>query len=142
MDTPWQIVVASSNLEGRRRITTVLVRLGFDPICVSSVSQCREVLAKEQINLIFCDRFLSDGNYDDIVAASHTTESRPFVVLACRHNNSEYRKAIGSGVFEVISEACHPSEVEWMVIRANRDHDTGLEHALFPAQRKASQSGK
>jgi len=122
MDTSWQIVVASSNLEGRRRITTVLRQLGLDPICLSSVSQCRELLGKEQVNLIFCDRVLPDGDYDDIVAASHATEGRPPVVLACRHNNSEYLKAIGSGVFGVITEACHPSDVEWMMIKAKRDY--------------------
>lgn len=122
MDTSWQIVVASSNLENRRRITTVLMQLGLDPIRLSSVSQCREVLAKEQINLLFCDRVLSDGDYDDIVAASHATEGRPPVVLVCHHNNIEYQKAIGSGVFGVITEACHPSDVEWMMIQAKRDY--------------------
>lgn len=133
METTWQIMVASSELEDRRRITEVLMRLGLDPICVTSVAQCRELLTKEQIHLIFCERFLPDGDYSDIVAASQDSPSQPFVVLACHHNVSEYRKAITRGVFEVISEKCHPSEVEWMVIRTKRDYDKRMQARLGPS---------
>ena len=111
-----------SNQEHRRRITTVVMELGQDPIRASSVSQCRELLAKERIDLIFCDRLLSDGDYNDVLAACHAIESRPSVVLVCRHDNIEYQKAIRSGVFGVIAETCHRSDVEWMVIQAKRDY--------------------
>lgn len=122
MDTSWQIAVASSNPEHRRRITRVLTALGLDPISLCSVGQCRELLAQQHVNLIFCDRILADGRYDDIVAASEATEGRPLVVLACRCDTSEYPKRIDSAVFGVISEACHPCDVEWMMIRAQREY--------------------
>ena len=120
MDICWQIAVVSSDAEHRRRITTALMRLGIDPVCVSGVSQCRELLSEQQFNLIFCDRVFFDGDYEDILAASHAAAWHPFVVLACRHNHIEYEKALSSGIFGVITEACHPYDVESMVIQTKR----------------------
>jgi hypothetical protein len=61
MSEPLQVVAAFGSLESRRYLATILVNLGIDPICISSLAQCRELLSKEDIDLIFCDRFLSDG---------------------------------------------------------------------------------
>jgi DNA-binding NtrC family response regulator len=120
MSEPLQIVVAFGSLESRRHVTTILVNLGLDPICISSVVQCRELLSKEDIDLIFCDRFLSDGDYCDVLSATHSGKSQPFVVLACQHNNSDYQQAIAQGVFAVTTAPCHPTDVEWMLIQAKR----------------------
>jgi DNA-binding NtrC family response regulator len=121
MSIPWQVVVASSDLENRRTLVSILVRLGLDPFCVSSVGQCREILAKEIVGLIFSDPYLHDGEYRDILAASNPIYGLPYLVLTCRHTHSEYREAIGTGVFDVITAPCRPTDVEWMVIQARRD---------------------
>ena len=120
MSEPLQIVVAFGSLESRRHLATILVKLGLDPICISSVAQCRELLSKEDIDLIFCDRFLSDGDYADVLSVSHGGKTEPHVVLACHHNNSDYQQAIAQGVFGVITAPCRPTDVEWMLIQAKR----------------------
>ena len=48
-----QIVVASPDMEGRRSLATILTRLGLDPICISTVSECRVMLAKENVDWCF-----------------------------------------------------------------------------------------
>jgi len=81
MNVLSQIVVASADLESRRSLATILTRLGLDPICNSTVRECRVMLAKEYVGLVFCDRDLADGDYRDILAASRSTKRQPSVVL-------------------------------------------------------------
>src|ERR1700675_600146 len=121
MNVLSQIVVASPDMESRRGLATILTRLGFDPICTSTVSECRVMLAKENVGLVFCNRDLADGNYRDILAASRATKRQPGVVLTCQHINSdEYHEAIEFGVLGVTTAPYRPTDVEWMVIQARR----------------------
>jgi DNA-binding NtrC family response regulator len=133
MSIPWQVLVASSDLENRRTLAAILQRLSLDPFCVSSVLQCREVLEKESVGLVFSDPFLCDGDYRDVLAASKSAYGQPYLVLTCRHTHSEYREAIGIGVFDVITAPCRPTDVEWMVIQARRDDQKRLKPAPEPA---------
>src|SRR5271163_4570199 len=114
MNVLSQIVVASPDMESRRSLATILTRLGLDPICISTVSECRVMLAQENVGLVFCDRDLADGNYRDILAASLATRGEPSVVLTGQHRNSnEYQEAIGFGVFGVTATPYQPTDVEW-----------------------------
>ena len=123
METTWEILVASPDLEMRRSIVTILTRLGVDAICASTVEQCREVLAKNYVGLVFSDRHFPDGTYLDLLApAGSTPGEKPRIVLTTYCiDPAEYHTARLSGVFEVISSPCHSTAVEWMVIQAMRD---------------------
>ena len=147
MPVSLQVVVASRDLERRQNIATILVNLGLDPICISSVAQCRELLSKEHVDVIFCDRFLADGDYCDIVTVSRFSRSQPHLVLACHHNNADYQQATAQGVFGVITAPCRPTDVEWMLIQAKRkerqrDHSELNWGAteLLPARKASSKS--
>jgi DNA-binding NtrC family response regulator len=121
MNVLSQIVVASSDMENRRSLATILMRLGLDPVCISTVSECRVMLAEETVGLVFCDRDLTDGNYRDILAASQATKRQPGVVLTGqRPNCDENHEAISFGVFGVTATPSHPTDVEWMIIQARR----------------------
>jgi DNA-binding NtrC family response regulator len=80
MNVLSQIVVASSDMESRRSLAAILTRLGLEPICISTVSECRMRLAEETVGLVFCDRNLADGNYLAILAASRSTRRQPSIV--------------------------------------------------------------
>ena len=120
MSVPLQVVVASRSLEQRPDVATIVQNLGLDPICLSSVTQCRELLSKEGIDLIFCDRFLSDGDYCDVLSASRSSKTQPYLVLTSHHINTDYQQAIAQGVFDVITMPCRATDVEWMLIQAKR----------------------
>ncbi len=121
MNVLSRIVVASSDMESRRSLAAILTRLGLEPICISTVSECRMMLAEETVGLVFCDRNLADGNYLAILAASRSTRRQPSIVLSGRHGNSEENhEAISSGIFGVTTTPYHPTDVEWMVIQARR----------------------
>jgi len=117
-----QIVVASSDLENRRALTSILTRQGFDPISISSFAECRELIEKEAVGLLFCDQHLADGDYRDVLNASRTSTGRVHVVVISKHANwDEYLEAMRLGAFDVIASPCRPTDVEWMVIQARRD---------------------
>lgn len=122
MNLPWQIVVASSDLEGRRGLTSILNRQGLDPISISSFAECRELIEKDQVGLVFCDRHLADGDYRDILNLSRTATGKVRVVVTSKHADwDEYLEAMRLGAFDVIASPCRPTDVEWMVIQAKRD---------------------
>lgn len=122
MDTPWQIVVASSDLESRRALLQILTRQGLDPIGASNVAECKEVLQKEKVGLIFCDPHLTDGSYQDLLDVARSCTSNARTVVTSRHANwDEYLEAMRLGAFDVIASPCRPTDVEWMVIQAKRD---------------------
>jgi DNA-binding NtrC family response regulator len=113
MNVISHIVVASPDMESRRNLATILTRLGLDPICISTVSECRMMLAKENVRLVFCDRDLADGNYRDILAASRATRRQPGVILIGQRGNcDENHEAIGFGAFGVTVTPYHPTDVE------------------------------
>lgn len=122
MDTSWQIVVASSDLESRRALMQILTRQGLDPIGASNLAECREVLQRERVGLIFSDPHLADGSYQDLLDVTRSCLSKARIVVTSKHANwDEYLEAMRLGAFDVIGSPCRPTDVEWMVIQAKRE---------------------
>jgi DNA-binding NtrC family response regulator len=138
MDTPWQILIASSNLESRRALVQILTRQGLDPIGASNVAECREVLQKERVGLIFCDPLLADGSYRDLLEIARSGVDKARIVVTSKHANwDEYLEAMRCGAFDVISSPCRPTDVEWMVIQAKRE-TRNQSRTFMPSQVSAS----
>jgi DNA-binding NtrC family response regulator len=122
MTTPWEVVVVSSDLESRRNLSSILTRQGIDPICTSTLRECREVLSQKNVGIVFCDSHVSDGNYKEFLGGYRSRAERPRVVVTSRHSEwDEFKEAIRFGAFDVIGMPCRPTDVEWMIIQARRD---------------------
>lgn len=124
MIVQWQILVASPDLETRRQTARILVKQGYDPIYAATVNQCREILAKQDIALVFCERQFADGDYRDILAIPvyGAQSKRPRVVLMSDlMKREQYQEARRSGVFDILSLPCRPTNIEWTIILAKRD---------------------
>ncbi|HVB56531.1 MAG TPA: response regulator [Candidatus Acidoferrales bacterium] len=135
MTVPWEILIVSSDLEGRRALTTILNRLGIDPICAATIEESLELLSKEAIGVVFCDQYLADGNYRNLLAASHRLTSRMRMVVISRQGNwDEYLEAMRQGAFDLIASPCRPTDVEWMVIQAKRDERNRRSEAASTAE--------
>jgi len=131
MNIPWDILVASSDLEGRRALSNILDKLGVDPLTSSSVRECKELIASERVGLIFCDRLLADGNCNDLLNASRggRTKTR-VVVMSSTADWDEFLEAMRLGAFDVIASPCRATDVEWMIIQALRYERTEARVAL------------
>jgi DNA-binding NtrC family response regulator len=134
--SPWEVVVVSSNLENRQDVAGMLFRLGIDPICLSSVDQCRNLRSRKDIGLVFCDRHVKDGDYRDVLSAvsfNQTPGPAKVVMMAELDNPEEYHRARQQGLFDIISSPCRPTDIEWMVIQAKRNRYQGKK-PLSPAR--------
>jgi len=133
MTDQWPIMVVSSNLESRRSILRILASQGFDPVSTSNVKECREVLEKQYVSLIFCDRELSDGDYRDIQAGALSAPQKQkarVVVISPLMKPEEYQEARNSGVFDIIGVPCRPTNIEWTIILAKRDERKRMKQPL------------
>jgi DNA-binding NtrC family response regulator len=121
--SPWDVAIVSSRLENRQDVAGMLFRLGIDPICISSVEQCREVSSRQNLGLVFCDRHVKDGDYRDVLSAvspDSADRSPKVVMMSDLGSVEEYQQVRRNGIFDVISSPCRPTDVEWMVILAKR----------------------
>jgi DNA-binding NtrC family response regulator len=127
MTIPWEILVVSADSESRHALTTILNREGVDPICTSTISDCREIMAKRNVGLVFCDGRLRDGNYRDLLFARRSLRSKACVVVTSPDPDwNEYLDAMRLGAFDVIAAPCRPTDVARMVIQARRDERNRL----------------
>lgn len=135
METPAQILIVSSEMENRRNLNDLLVKEGYETICASRVSDCHPALETQKISLIFCDRWLSDGTYRDIIAAANAAKQKIRVVVTSRLADwDEYLEAVHHGAFDLIASPSQPTDVLWAIIQARRE-DT--QHASFVAPLRA-----
>jgi DNA-binding NtrC family response regulator len=129
MANSWHVAVVSSDLQNREKVSAILSQQEIDPICVSTVSQCREILEIGNIDLIFCDWHLPDGDYRDVLGAIDRiapNRNAKLVVMSGLLRPHAYHQARRQGVFEIIPVPCHPTNIEWMVILAKRTERTNL----------------
>jgi len=108
-------------LEGRRRLSNILAKLGVDPLTTSSIRECKEIISTERVGLIFCDRLLADGNCYDLLNASRGGKIKArIVVTSSTADWDEFLEAMRLGAFDVIANPCRATDVEWMIIQALR----------------------
>ncbi len=142
MVVPWQILIASADVEDRRAMRNILVKQGLESIAASSVRECEETAAPENVGLIFCARSLSDGDYRDLLAAARRGKWKTRIVIATRASHwDDYLEAMRLGAFDVISAPCRPSDVEWMIIQALREAHAQRRHSTLVQQSVRSLQG-
>jgi DNA-binding NtrC family response regulator len=135
MESIPQILIVSSELENRRALIAILHKEGYETICASRVSECREALQTQNVSLIFCDRRLSDGTYRDVVAAMRESRYHARVIVTSRLADwDEYLDALHHGAFDLIASPCQPTDVLWAIVQARREDQ---ERANFVAPAKA-----
>jgi DNA-binding NtrC family response regulator len=122
MNVPWQIVIASAEREERRAMCNILRKQGLEPIVASSIRECEEILGQQNVGLVFCARWLADGDYRGLLIAPRHAGGKTRIVIVNRLTNwEEYLDAMRLGAFDVISAPCRHTDVEWMIIQALRE---------------------
>jgi DNA-binding NtrC family response regulator len=124
MKRPCEVVVISADVENRLTVAKTLARLEVDAICIPTVEKYREIAGDSEVKLVLCDTCLPDGDYRDVVAAATgSAKKAPNVVIMARHLNTDsYQEAKRTGIFEAIPTPCRPTDIEWMVILAKKQH--------------------
>jgi DNA-binding NtrC family response regulator len=122
-ERPFQILIVSDDAENCVALTIILGREGWDTVCTSSVSESNKVLSVSSFDLVFCDRYLPDGSYRDVLAIITTLNYHLPLVVTCRHADwDQYLEALRHGAFELIVAPCRGSDVLRALTQADRRH--------------------
>ena len=117
-----QALIVSEDLENRETLVDILSREGWDALCVSRISKCREMLSTDDFALVFCDRRLPDGTYLEVLAFTQSLSQEPRLVVTSRNADWEqYLEALRYGAFELIVSPCKGSDVVWVLGQAKRE---------------------
>jgi DNA-binding NtrC family response regulator len=106
----------------RHNLSKAFERLGVDTHWVSTVDECRQIHARDTIDLIFCSERVEDGNYWDICGAlTRGLKRKPKVVLVSNSlGRAECEEAERCGIFAVLRSSCEIRSIEWTIILAKR----------------------
>jgi DNA-binding NtrC family response regulator len=116
-----QILIVSDDAENCVALTIILGREGWDTVCTPSVSECNKVLSVGSFDLVFCDRYLPDGSYRDVLAIITTLKYHLPLVVTSRHADwDQYLEVLRHGAFELIVSPCRGSDVLWALTQADR----------------------
>jgi DNA-binding NtrC family response regulator len=142
MDSPTQILVASSELESRRALTSFLNQEGYDTICASRLNECQEALAGQNVKLVFCEKRLADGSYKDLLALTRGFKNPIRVVVTSRIADwDEYLEALHNGAFDLIASPCQPTDVLWSIVQARREEHL-LTGCVEPKKARVAAAGR
>ena len=121
MNIVLDAIVVSSDIESRRQLKRILDGSGIDTICSSGISDCQEILASRDVDLIFCDSSLVDGTYRDLLQQLKLVDRKVKVVVTSRQAGwEEFLEAARLGAFDMIAAPCVPTEVEWVISQVVR----------------------
>lgn len=119
----WDVLIVSARTENGKALMRILADLPINVFAVTTIGQAREVLAKHTVEMIFCEEFLPDGTYlellEFVIAESSLTA---FVVTLCTGEWDEYLEAIHLGATDVLRCPLQSIDVELVLIRAGREN--------------------
>jgi len=133
MNNQPQVLLVSSDLEHRRRLASILQNKGWSALHAAHLHECRDVLAKQNVGLVFCERRLADGTYRELLSVAQTPARKvPVVVTSRLADWDEYLEALRHGAVDLIASPCKPSDVFSAIAQAERaDHEVST---LQPSQ--------
>jgi DNA-binding NtrC family response regulator len=112
-------LVISPRLEVRKPLVHVLESLSAGVVACTTRMQADEVLSSQSFEVVFCDEYLPDGSYADLIHANHYEQKVPRVIVATRVGEWEfYFEAMSKGAFDVVRSPWYATDVKLTVIRA------------------------
>ncbi|HEX4546714.1 MAG TPA: response regulator [Candidatus Acidoferrum sp.] len=122
MPMDWYVLVTSSNLEHRRSLMRILEELPLNVISVSTLEQAEEVLSRQPIRLVFCDRRLPDGSYRDLLEHAGSWRHASRVVVTSETSDTvDQLEAAEWGASGIVRYPFHATDVELLILRAARE---------------------
>lgn len=117
-----RVIVVTSDNATWKDVSRTLRGIGIHSARCSSVEDCRHILRRDSVDLVFCDEKVSDGDYWDVFGAmTRGLIKGPRIILMSRTMTpSECEQAKCCGMFAVIESPCPPEAVEWTLALAKR----------------------
>lgn len=121
MHTRWEVVILSSDLEWRRSLAHTLAANEIDFAYASSIEECKEIVARDFVGMVFWDTRLAKSTYQDLARSVRLLDRRvKIVVISHLKDWDDHLAAAQIGAFGVIPYPCQPTDIEWVLSRAAR----------------------
>ena len=127
----WDVLIVSARTENGKALIRILSDLPVNVFSAASIGQAREIMATHPVEMIFCEEFLPDGSYRELL--EHVTavnSSTAFVVTLCTGEWDEYLEAIRLGATDVLRCPLRSIDLELVLVRAGRDRNSHLSDLL------------
>jgi DNA-binding NtrC family response regulator len=119
MSLPFEVLVASADVETCVGLTEMLVKNQLIPVCCSTLGEARSMLLQHRICLVLSDYRFPDGDFHDVLIAVEASASRvPVIITSGTINTIEYLDAMSSGAFDCVRYPWAPRELRRIVSHA------------------------
>jgi len=103
------VLIATNDPEIHRNMSDLLAPFSVKTVWAKGMQEVKYALAHEKISVCFCDFWLLDGTYRDVVRHLRLRRAEiPAVIVcapSCPHDYRDYLAALNLSAFEFI---CHP----------------------------------
>jgi len=114
-----EALIVSNNPELSRIVSAMLGSCGLETKRCSTLKEARTMLASNSIQMVFCENFLLDGSFRELLRAiADSRRGIPVVVLSSLGGWQSHREAIESGAFGCIAPPFRSREIEQIVNQA------------------------
>jgi DNA-binding NtrC family response regulator len=111
-------LVVSPELEIRKALLRKLEALQVEMTVCATRAEAEQILGDKAFDIIFCDEYLPDGTYFELVQATCSSSAGTRVVVTTRTGDWElYFAALEKGAFDVIRCPCQAQDVEMTIAR-------------------------
>ncbi len=115
------------------RLTHIFSSLGVETQSCSTVSEAVRALSSGHSDIVFCQRRLPDGAFQDVLTFTDSHGNIPLVVCADFYDKKTYVEAMSLGAFDYLAFPFSKRDVEWVVANALRKgFRTPWGRAAFP----------
>jgi DNA-binding NtrC family response regulator len=120
-----RVLILSPYPEIRQSLRRTLEALSADVTVCSNREQGEEALSRQAFDLVFCDSYLPDGAYSDLIHSDqHWAHRTPRVAVIVRKGDQElHLGALRKGAFAVLQWPGCITDVELALLRAMREED-------------------
>jgi DNA-binding NtrC family response regulator len=119
MYTRWEAVILTTDLEWRHALARTLHANGVDFAYANSIRECKEIVARESVGLIFWDSHSATSTYQELAQAVRSLDQSVKIVIISHVDDLRLPTA-WTGAFGVIPFPGQPTDIEWVLSRALR----------------------
>jgi DNA-binding NtrC family response regulator len=117
--SPLDVLIVSERPDHLRPLIRILDASAARVSACFTIRQAREILSRQSADLLFCDEYLSDGSYRELLQAIRFGQTAAsFVLLLHTGEWEEYLDAMRLGVLEVLRCPLDSAEVDATTQRA------------------------
>lgn len=114
-------LIVSARPEHLKTLVRALDGCSARVVVAFSLRQAKEALSLQSFGIIFCDEYLSEGSYRDLLSAHIRPNGFKLVLMLRSGDWPEYIEAMRRGAFDVLRCPLQSAEVEGVLVRAITD---------------------